>query len=84
MGRKESNQTNKQICISTKRCLLGKFAAFLLAAVIKINVFKKNFQKYYQSGKHLGFRSGPLFCWPDLGPNCLQRLSADGLDQNLL
>ena len=24
-----------------------------------------------------GYRSGPTFVGPDLGPNCLQRLSAD-------
>ena len=27
--------------------------------------------------KHFGSRSGPTFCRPDPGPNCLQRLSAD-------
>ena len=44
----------------------------------KINVFKKFNQGQYQSIKQLGSRSGPMFhVGPELGPNCLQRLSAD-------
>ena len=34
--------------------------------------FKKFIQEYYQRVKQFGSRSGP-----DVGPNCLQRLSAD-------
>ena len=47
-----------------------------LLIFFKINIFKKFFQEYHQSVKQFGSRSGPTFC-PDLGPNCLQRLSAD-------
>ena len=39
--------------------------------------FKKIPHDYHQSGKQVGSRSGPMFCRPDLRPNCLQRLSAD-------
>ena len=39
--------------------------------------FLKFFQEYHQSVKPFGSRSGPTFVGPDLGPNCLQRLSAD-------
>ena len=38
----------------------------------KLN-FQKIFHKHYQSAKRFRSRSGP-----DLGPNCLQRLLADG------
>ena len=37
---------------------------------------KKIFQEHYQSVKWFRSRSVPMFC-PDLGPNCLQMLSAD-------
>ena len=36
------------------------------------------FQEYHQSVKQFGPRSDPTKCWHGLGPNCLQRLSADG------
>ena len=52
------------------------------AYFFKINFFKKFFQEQYHSVKQFGFRSGPTLCrynvGPDLNPNCLQRLSADG------
>ena len=38
---------------------------------------KKNIQEYLQSGKQFESRSGQHFVRPDLGPNCLERLSAD-------
>ena len=41
------------------------------------NNFYKIFQEYHQSVKQFGSRSG--FVGPDLGPNCLQRLSADDI-----
>ena len=44
------------------------FCCYLLT-FFKIDFFKKFFQEYYQSGKHS--------VGPDLGPNCLQRLSAE-------
>ena len=39
-------------------------------------LFQKLFQEYHQSVKQFGSRSGPTFCRPGLGPNCLQKLSA--------
>ena len=63
--------------------LLGNFACLLSSAdffIIKINIFKKNmFQEYHQSIKQSGFSQSRRFVGPDLGPNCLQKLSADGL-----
>ena len=41
-------------------------------------LFKKFFQEYHQSVKQFGSRSGRHIVGPDLNPNCLQRLSADG------
>ena len=48
---------------------------FLLqsAHLKKINIWKIIFQEHYQSVKRLGSSS----VGPDLGPNCLQKLSAD-------
>ena len=43
----------------------------------EINFFEKLLQENRQSVKQIGSRSGPTFCRPDLGPNCLQKLSAD-------
>ena len=47
----------------------------------KINLFKKFFQENYQSVKQFQMKTDILsdrhFVGPDLGPNCLQRLSAD-------
>ena len=48
----------------------------ILHAFFKISFFEKIFQEYHQSIKQFGSRSGPTFCRPDLGPNCLQKLSA--------
>ena len=46
--------------------------------VFKMNFFKKFFQELYESVKWFGSRSGPLvYVGPDLGPNCVQRLSTD-------
>ena len=63
--------------------LLGNFACFLLSADFfsKLTSFRNN----YQSVKQFGSRSERQTVWiqirhfvgPDLGPNCLQRLSAD-------
>ena len=48
----------------------------LLLTFFQINVFKKYIQENFENVKVLGSRSG-LSVGPDLGPNCLQRLSAD-------
>ena len=60
--------------------IFHKIALYLLHACLspaglffKINVFKNIFQDYNQSVKQFGF----CFDGPDLGPNCLQKLSAD-------
>ena len=55
--------------------MLGNFSCFCcrLPTFFKINLYQKFFQEHYQSVKQVGSR----FCGPDLGPNCLQRLSAD-------
>ena len=43
-------------------------------------VFRKIISRiYHQSDKQFGSGSGRTFVRPDLGPNCLQRLSADEL-----
>ena len=56
-------------------CLLGKFFMLFCCLLIffKINFFEEFFQKYHQSVKQFGSRSGPTFVSPDLGSNCLQR-----------
>ena len=60
--------------------MLGNFACFLSSAVFFENqLFEKFFQKYDQSVKQFGPRSGLTFVRPDLGPNCLQRFSADDI-----
>ena len=48
------------------------FAHFLLYFFSKINFLKKFFQEYHQNVKQFG-----EFVGPDLGTNCLPRLSAD-------
>ena len=54
------------------------FHAFMSSAdFFKINFWGNFFQEYHQSVKQFGSRSGPTFVGPDLGPNCLQKLSAD-------
>ena len=57
----------------------GKFSMLLscLLNFLKINFFEKSFQEYHRSVKQFGSRSGQTNVGPDLGPNCLQRLSAD-------
>ena len=53
--------------------------AFLSSADIffNTNFFEKFFQEYHQSVKQFGSSQAPQNVGPDLGPNCLQRLSAD-------
>ena len=57
-------------------CMLGNFSCLscrLLIFFFKINVFQKFVQEHYQSVKQFGLQCVS----PDLGPNCLQRLSGD-------
>ena len=60
---------------------LGNFAGIFFCLLIFQTkfFFTKNefFQEYLQRVKQFGSRSGPTFVRPDLGQNCLQRLSAD-------
>ena len=48
--------------------------AFLCMLIFQNHLFQKFFLEYHQSIKQFGFR---CFVWADLGPNILQRLSAD-------
>ena len=43
----------------------------------KFNFFKEFFQEHNQSVKQFGSKLGTMNVGSDLGPNCLQRLSAD-------
>ena len=57
--------------------MLGNFTCFLLSAdFFEITVFEKLFQEYHQSVKQF-YLGSDQNVWPDLGPNCLQMLSAD-------
>ena len=47
-----------------------------LPIFFKIHIFKKFFQDHCQRVKHYGSRSVPA---ADLGPNCLQTLTADNM-----
>ena len=59
-------------------CMLGSFSYFLVACCLffKINFFKKFFQEHRVSNG-LNLDQDRHFVGRDLGPNCLQRLSAD-------
>ena len=50
---------------------------FVICCFFQNQLFEKFFQEYHQSVKQFGPRSGTTFVGPDLGPICLQRLSAD-------
>ena len=51
--------------------------SYLLIFFFKINFFKTFFQEHYQIAKGLDPYQDRITFGPDLGPNCLQRLSAD-------
>ena len=67
--------------------MLGIFACLLILHTIlssadffssKMNFFfQNNFLEYHQSDKQFDPDQFRRFVGPDLGPNCLQRLSAD-------
>ena len=66
--------------ISTKSLLGNFFMLFgrLLIFFIKINLSKKNsFRHTFRVSNSLDPDLAQHFVGPDLGPNCLQRLSAD-------
>ena len=60
-------------------CLLSIFLCFFCPLLIffRINFFEKFFQEYHQSVNSLDPDQVLHFFRPDLGPNCLQKLSAD-------
>ena len=49
----------------------------LLIFFFKINFSEKKIQKYHLSVEQTGSDQARHFVRPDLGPNCLQRLSVD-------
>ena len=59
------------------------FHAYVICLFFKINFFQQFLQEYHQSFKQFGSRSDMTFVGPDLGPNCLQRLSADDTSKQL-
>ena len=71
MGRKESNQTNKQnSCNVTMMEILHDFLSSSVV-VLKINFFGKSFQEYHNC------QTDWIQIGPDLGSNCLHWLSVE-------
>ena len=60
-------------------CMLGNFTAFLVVCrfFVKIYVFKKFFQECCKHVKQCDLDKVRHFVGLDLGPNCLQRQTAD-------
>ena len=56
--------------------MLKFLSADFFTIILGVFFFSKYIQKHYQSVKQFWCRSGPTER-PDLGPNCLQKLSAD-------
>ena len=91
MGRKESSQTKTK----TKIKLDGERFNYMHAAVFlhaflsadffsqKFNLFKKIFQKNMRVSNSSDPDQVQCFVWPDLCPNCLQRLYAGRVKQNV-
>ena len=44
--------------------------------ILSAEILKKLLKYHHISVKQVGYGSGPTLVGPDLGPNCLQRLSA--------
>ena len=58
--------------------MLGNFnVRCRLLIFFKVNFFEKFFREYQQDVNSLDPDQAQHFVGPDLGPNCLQRLSAD-------
>ena len=57
--------------------LMGNFACFLLSADFSQNLFFNSFRITIRVSNSLDPDQAQHFVEPDLGPNCLQRLSAD-------
>ena len=60
-------------------CRLGNFSCFWcrLLTFLKINFLKNSFRNTIRVSNSLNPDQDRHFVGPDLGPNCLQRLSAD-------
>ena len=54
-----------------------------LLIFFKINFFEKFFWEHYQSFKSLDPDQARHSVWPDLVPNCLQRLSSSADDTSM-
>ena len=65
---------NAQFCEIIILCMLGNF---LSSAAAKSTCLKKSFMIPIRVSKSLDPGQAHHFVGPDLGPNCLQRLSAD-------
>ena len=64
--------------LDTPQCMLGNFTLFVVCWFFSKLTFSKNsFSSTINESNSSGFRSGLIFCPPDLGPNCLQSLLAD-------
>ena len=74
----------KQFFLISTFYMLGNFSCFYcrLLTFFKINFFKKFFQDAIRVSNGLDPDQDRRSVGPDLGPNCLQRLSAD--DNSLL
>ena len=69
-----------QACVLLTLCMLGNFVCFFLSSLdffFKINFFKKKFRNTIRVSNSLDPDQARHFVGPDLGPNCLQTLSAD-------
>ena len=66
-------QRSKHICTYLIICMLVIMNAFLSSADLKDKIL----EEYYLSVKQFGSRSGLHFVGHDMGPNCLQRISAE-------
>ena len=73
----DGKKTKKLICITI--CLLSNFHAFLTSAdFFSKSIFSKNsFRNIIRVSNSLDPDQAQLYVGPDLGPNCLQRLSVD-------
>ena len=72
-------------CLEFNSLHAGYFLCFCCHFLTFFNIdffLKKIFQKHYQSVKSLNPDQDPRSAGPDLGTNCLQRLTAE--DKNLL
>ena len=60
--------------------MLSNFLVIVVCCFFfKFFFFKKIFRKHFQSVKRVGFKSRQHSVNPDLGPNCLPRLSVGGI-----